>query len=73
VRYYNLELTKNDVQKIMKCDMLNIEALGNVKGATAVIHKGKVFYVWKNENTIFFQGKWIWSKIYKFEIFSVIL
>lgn len=68
-----MELTKNKVEKIIKCGMLNIESLGNMKGGTVVIHKGISYYVWKNENTIFFQKKWIWSKIYKFEISSVIL
>jgi hypothetical protein len=68
-----LELTKDNVEEIIKCGMLNIENLGNMKGGTVVIHKGKSYYVWKKENTIFFQKKWIWSRIYKFEISSVIL
>ncbi len=66
-----MELTKNDIRRIINSGMLNIETLGDKKGATVIIYDGKAYYVWKNESTVFFQKRWIWSKRHKFEISAV--
>lgn len=63
-----MDLTSHDVQKMILSGMLDIEALGNTKGASVLLHKGKRYYVWKTEGSVFFQQKWIWSKRHEFKV-----
>ncbi len=63
-----MELTNHDVQKMILSGMLSIEALGNNKGASLLLYKGKSYYVWKSNSSIFFQEKWIWSKKHEFKV-----
>lgn len=55
-------LGQKDVEKIAK--LLDVERLANRKGATCVVYKAKSYYVWRQDNQLYFQRKWPWSRKY---------
>lgn len=64
-----LELT--DVRKLVELGTVKISDLGNRKGSTAVVHNGKLLYVWKNDDSLLLQSKWFWGKKYSFPFSEV--
>ncbi len=63
-----MKLSKVDVNKIIKNGIIKINALGVSKGSTIIAFKGNSYYVWKDEDMVYFQMKWFWSKKYVFAI-----
>ncbi len=63
-----MNLSKVDVDKIIKNGIVKINALGVSKGSTVIVFKGNSYYVWKDEDMLYFQNKWFWSKKYVFAI-----
>lgn len=63
-----MKLNKADVDKIIKKQIIKIDTLGNSKGATLIVFKGYSYYVWKDKDSVYFQGKWFWNKKHMFVI-----
>ena len=56
-------LGQKDVEKIAK--LLDVERLANRKGATCVVYKAKSYYVWRQDNQLYFQRKRPGSRKYR--------
>lgn len=50
---------------------LNPAKLSDRQGPTSMFYKGKLFYVWRSDNSIYFQQKGFWNKKFAFAISDV--
>lgn len=63
-----MKLNNVDVDKIIKKQIIKIDKLGNSKGSTLIVYKGFSYYVWRDKNWVYFQGRWFWNKKHVFAI-----
>ena len=61
-----MKLKLADEKKLVAAGIIKLSSLGENKGATLVIYKGKGFYVWKDSEKIYLKKKWFWSRKYAF-------
>ena len=59
-----MKVVHEDIKNFFKSAALNPMSLGTVKGSTVIIYKRKAFFVWKDNDKLFLQGKWFWDKKY---------
>lgn len=67
-----MKLVHEDIKKLLDSSILKPMSLGTTKGSTVIDYKGKVFFVWKDNDHLFLQGKWFWNKKYAFSIINIL-
>ena len=63
-----MKVVHEDIKNLVKSAALKPMSLGTAKGSTVIIYKRKAFFVWKDNDKLFLQGKWFWDKKYVFLI-----
>ena len=66
-----MKVSIKDVKCLFDSKIVVLSKLPIKKGSQTVFFKGKVLYVWKNEDNIFFQARYFFNKIYKFKISDI--
>lgn len=66
-----MKIVYEDIKKLIKSSAIKPMSLGTVKGSTVIIYKRKAFFVWKDNDNLFLQGKWFWNKKHAFSISNI--
>lgn len=66
-----MKLSIKDVKYLLDSEMVVLSKIPMKKGSQIVFYKGKGLYVWKSEDTIFFQARYFFNKRYKFKISNI--